>query len=122
VTLVDTSIWVSHFRRANGALMALLEEGAVLSHPVVIGELACGNLRRRAQVLAYLDALPRAEAAADRETLLLIEDRRLYGRGIGWPDAHLLASALISRCRLWTLDQPLAAAATAAGVALERGL
>jgi predicted nucleic acid-binding protein len=83
---------------------------------VVIGELACGNLARRREVLDALAALPRTAAASDDEVLALIEGRRLHGRGLGWVDAHLLASALLSRCDLWTRDAALAAASRAAGV------
>jgi predicted nucleic acid-binding protein len=85
-------------------------------HPWVIGELACGNLRKRSQVLELLQGLPAVTVASDAEVLLLIERDRLMGRGIGYVDAHLLASARLSHCRLWTQDRRLAA------VALEQGL
>jgi len=116
VILVDTTIWVEHLRRGLPSLATLLQEGEVLIHPWVIGELACGNLRNRQQVLELLQGLPMATVASDAEVLLLIERDRLMGRGIGYVDAHLLASARLSHCRLWTQDRRLAA------VAHEQGL
>ena len=114
--LVDTTVWVEHLRRGLPSLATLLQEGEVLIHPWVIGELACGNLRNRQQVLELLQGLPMATVASDAEVLLLIERDRLMGRGIGYVDAHLLAAARLSHCRLWTQDRRLAA------VALEQGL
>ena len=114
--LVDTTVWVEHLRRGLPSLATLLQEGEVLIHPWVIGELACGNLRNRQQVLELLQGLTVATVASDAEVLLLIERDRLMGRGIGYVDAHLLAAARLSHCRLWTQDRRLAA------VALEQGL
>ena len=114
--LVDTSVWVEHLRHGLPRLATLLQAGEVLIHPWVIGELACGNLRKRSQVLELLQGLPAVTVASDAEVLLLIERDRLMGRGIGYVDAHLLASARLSHCRLWTQDRRLAA------VALEKGL
>lgn len=115
--LVDTSVWVEHLRHGLPRLATLLLEGEVLIHPWVIGELACGNLRNRSQVLELLQGLPAATVARDAEVLLLIERERLMGRGIGYVDAHLLASALLSHCRLWTQDRRLAAEAKQQGLA-----
>jgi hypothetical protein len=83
-------------------------------HPFVAGELACGNLnlKHRTEILCDLAALPAATRASDAEVMRLVYDRRLWGRGLGWIDMHLLASALLSHCRLWTLDKPLATAAS----------
>ena len=114
--LVDTSVWVEHLRHGLPRLATLLQEGEVMIHPWVIGELACGNLRNRSQVLDLLQGLPAAMVASDVEVLLLIEREQLMGRGIGYIDAHLLASARLSQCRLWTQDLRLAA------VAQEQGL
>ena len=114
--LVDTSVWVEHLRHGLPRLATLLQEGEVMIHPWVIGELACGNLHNRQQVLELLQGLPMATVASDTEVLLLIERERLMGRGIGYVDAHLLASARLSHCRLWTQDSRLAA------VAQEQGL
>lgn len=115
--LVDTSVWVQHLRSGSERLKLLLDEEQVLGHPFVIGELACGTLRNRQEVLSLLKALPQARLAEDDEVLHLLEGRHLYGRGLGWLDAHLLASGLLTACALWTLDKPLRRAATALGVA-----
>lgn len=115
--LVDTSVWVDHLRAGLPRLATLLQEGEVLIHPWVIGELACGNLRNRQQVLELLQGLPAAVVASDAEVLLLIERDQLMGRGIGYVDAHLLASARLSRCRLWSQDRRLATLAQEQGVA-----
>lgn len=117
MVLVDTSVWIAHLRERQTTLAELLGDGQVLMHPCVTGELGCGNLRKRADVLADFTALPAAILASDVEVMRLIEGRRLWGRGLGWIDAHLLASALLSHCRLWTLDKRLGAAATEVGVA-----
>ncbi len=107
--LVDTSVWIDHFRRGNATLVAALEREGVLTHPFVIGELACGHLKKRREVLNLLAALPAAVVATDEETLHFIETHRLMGKGIGYIDAHLLASvALTEGARLWTLDKRLA--------------
>lgn len=107
MVLVDTSVWIEHFRKGHAGLAALLNQASVLMHPFVLGELACGNLQKRARILGDLAELPRALAAIDEEVLQLIEERKLWGCGIGWVDAHLVASALLSNCRLWTLDERL---------------
>lgn len=116
--LVDTSAWVAHLRSASPPLSAALLDGEVLCHPHVVGELACGNLRHRAALLGHLRRLPQAVVATDAEALELIEQRRLQGRGLGWTDVHLLASALLGGCRLWTLDAALAREARRCGVEL----
>ena len=115
--LVDTSAWVEHLRRGLPRLATLLQEGEVLIHPWVIGELACGKLRNRSQVLELLQGLPAATVASDAEVLLLIERERLMGQGIGYIDVNLLASARLSHCRLWTQDRRLAAVAEGQGLA-----
>jgi predicted nucleic acid-binding protein len=86
-------------------------------HPFVSGELACGNLKNRAAILSELLALPSAITGSDAEVMRLVDERRLWGRGLGWIDAHLLASALMTNCRLWTLDKRLAEAASELGLA-----
>jgi hypothetical protein len=110
VTLVDTSVRVAHLRERNAWLQALLRAEQVLMHPFVIGELACSNLRNREE-LRLLEALPEARQADHRETLALVDQQHLAGLGLGWVDAHLLASSLLSNARLWTLDRRLARAA-----------
>lgn len=105
--LVDTSVWVEHFRRADPMLSALLNRGEVECHPFVIGELACGSLGRRSEVLTLLRRLPHVPAVGNDEVLAFIERRRLMGRGIGWIDAHLLASATLGHTLLWSRDRRL---------------
>jgi predicted nucleic acid-binding protein len=110
--LVDTSVWVAHLREGAAALAAALEQGGVLMHPFVRGELACGNLKNRREVLRLLSELPGAPVATDAEALDFIERRAVMGRGIGYIDVHLLASvALAGSARLWTRDRRLAAVA-----------
>ena len=118
--LVDTSIWVAHLRGGSSKLVTLLMEGVVMGHPFIRGELACGNLKNRARTLDDLGRLPCATAATHEEVIKLVEDRKLWGLGIGWIDAHLLASALLSNCELWTLDEKLTHAAAAARVKVYR--
>jgi predicted nucleic acid-binding protein len=114
--LVDTSIWITHFAKSSPELRRLLDAGEVLSHPLVIGELACGNLKNRAEILALLQTLPLARVAGDDEVLAFIEARKLPGRGLGLVDVHLLASAALSRVPLWTDDKRLRDAASSLGV------
>jgi predicted nucleic acid-binding protein len=114
--LVDTSVWVSHLRKSESRLAALLAENLVLVHPFVIGEIACGNLKNRSTVLKNLEALSLARTARHSEVLNLVTRHRLWGRGIGWVDAHLLASALVTGCLFWTLDRRLDAAAGQLGL------
>ena len=114
--LADTSVWVDHLRRGNSRLGDLLEDEQVATHSFVIGELACGNLRKREQILGLLSQLPRVGLVTHDEVLELVERRRLMGRGIGWVDAHLLAASLLENVSLWTLDRSLAAAAQRVGV------
>ena len=116
--LVDTSVWVAHFRESVPLLKELLTDNRVLMHPWLIGELACGTLPRRSQVLRWLGRIPAAELAREGEVLRLIEDKRLWGTGIGWVDAQLLASALITECEVLTRDVRLHAAAKKLGLAV----
>ena len=107
MTLVDTSVWIDHLRVGNRMLRSLLENGEVVAHPFVVGELACGTLRNRKEILTLLQALPEAQIAEHEEVMRVVECEHLYGQGIGWIDAHLLASARLSRAALWTLDRHL---------------
>ena len=109
--LVDTSVWVDHLRNGNDTLADLLLKDEVACHPMVIGELACGNLKRRKEILALLHALPSTKRVSDEEILFFIEQHRLSGRGLGLVDIHLLASCAISHATLWTLDSQLQQAA-----------
>ncbi len=106
--LIDTSVWVEHLRRGDSALSALLHRDEVECHPFVIGELACGSLRRRSKVLTLLQRLPQLPVVGHEEVLAFIERRRLMGRGVGWIDAHLLASAALSNTLLRSRDRRLA--------------
>lgn len=115
--LVDSSVWINHFRHTETRLQELLVHELVLVHPFVLGELACGNLRKRAETIAYLDRLPAAGVASEPQVRHLLESRRLWGTGLGWIDMHLLASALIDGLRLWTVDRAVAVAAQQLGVA-----
>lgn len=115
MVLVDTSVWVEHLRRGEPRLVALLSAGEVLCHPFIIGELACGNLRRRDQILGLLCALPAVSKAGDGEVLHFIARHRLHGKGLGLIDMHLLASCALARKPLWTLDTRLAKAAVQLG-------
>ena len=111
--LVDTSVWIEHLQKGNQRLRSLLYDEQVLCHPFVIGELACGALHNRQEILGMLRSLPEARLAHHEEVLSFLERRHLYGRGLGWVDAHLLASALLTGCALWTFDKPLRQAAAA---------
>ena len=95
---------------------SLLDADDILIHPAVIGELACGTIRNRDEILASLADLPFALHAPDEDVLSLIERRRLFGKGIGWVDSHLLTSALITECEFWTLDKTLAQRAKEIGL------
>src|ERR1039457_2924040 len=105
MTLVDTSIWVNHFRSPQPDLVHLLEDGLAGIHPFVIGELAAGNLRNRAAILADLAALPQAQVPSEADVHHLLESHRLWGTGLGWIDLHLLASAALSGWTLLTADR-----------------
>jgi len=119
MTLVDTSIWIDHLRNGIPRLQALLQAGEVAIHPFVIGEIACGNLKNRSQILALLQSLPSVTVATAQETLLFIENHGLAGKGIGLIDAHLLVACFLSRARLWTGDKRLERIARALGVRAE---
>ena len=117
MVLVDTSVWVDHFRRGNPQLEGLLEAAAVVCHPFIVGELACGSLKNRAEILALLSALPQTPLVEHHEALTFIDAERLYSRGLGWIDIHLLASARLAACRLWSLDKALQSAAASSDLA-----
>jgi predicted nucleic acid-binding protein len=115
--LADSSVWIDHFRRSGPALADALHASAVVSHPFVIGEIACGRLLDRGTTLGLLRRLPSAPVATHGETLAFIEARELGGRAIGYVDAHLLASlALAGETTLWTRDRRLAELAAALGM------
>lgn len=107
MVLVDTSVWVAHLRQGAIGLEALLSEGRVVCQPFIIGELACGNLQNRSDILSLLQALPGAVVAEHNEVMQFIENHRLMGKGLGYVDVHLLASAKLTGVTLWTLDKRL---------------
>lgn len=107
MVLVDTSIWVVHFREGIPILEHLLNEGEVIIHPFIIGELACGGIKNRKEILSLLHSLPKATVIELDEYLTFIESQRLFGKGIGFVDIHLLASALLESNFLWTRDKNL---------------
>jgi predicted nucleic acid-binding protein len=107
VILVDTSVWIDHFRLPDRRLCELLADEQVLVHPFVLGELACGNLRNWSEITSLMQTMPVASKAEDEEILLFIERHTLMERGVGLIDVHLLASCFIESCRLWTADQRL---------------
>ena len=116
--LVDTSVWIDYLRAGDAVLATMLNSSQVLMHPFVLGELACGNLRNRTEVLALLNRLPRAALATDAEVLFFIEQHALMGRGIGYVDVHLLAAvALDGATRIWTRDNRLQTVADALALA-----
>lgn len=115
--LVDTSVWVDHLRSDDTGLAVLLDSAGVLGHPHITGELALGSLSRREEVVGLLRRLPQAVRASDDEVLRLIESERLFGQGIGYVDAHLLAATrLTADARLWTRDRRLATVAERLGI------
>lgn len=117
--LVDTSVWIGHFRIRIPELLGRLAASEVWCHPYVIGELACGALHPRAQTLADLALLPRAPVASHEEVLAFLDAHDLAGEGLGWVDVHLLASARLAHVRLWSLDKALADAARALRMSVE---
>ncbi len=117
--IADTSVWVQHFRRGVPSLAKTLTDGLICMHPVVLGELATGNLGNRMQTLAALNRLPRTKLATQEECLDFIAIHTLYGRGIGWNDIQLLVAARISGNLLWSLDNRLSMAAAELGVTFQ---
>jgi hypothetical protein len=116
VILVDASVWIDHLRVASGVLADLLLEEQVVCHRFVVGELTCGTFKRRAEVLALMKNLREVPLVAHEEALAFVESHRLMGTGIGWVDAHLLASTVLAGQQLWTRDRPLAQVARRLGV------
>ncbi len=105
--LVDTSVWVRHLREGDPDLERLLDHGQVMCHPYIIGELACGNLKNRREILSLMQVLPQATPAQHEEILRFIELNHLMGKDLGYVDVHLAASALLTEVPLWTYDKRL---------------
>ncbi len=115
MVLVDTSVWMSHFRKGNLDVSKFLEDGEVVTHPFIIGELACGNLRNRSGILSLVRALPSAIQGEHEEVLQFIDHHQLMGKGICYIDIHLVFSAALSSAALWTLDKKLDAVSSHLG-------
>jgi len=105
--LVDTSIWIDHLNNSNDDLIKLLNSNRVCIHPFIIGELSCGNISNRKEILSLFKALPRIEPVLEEEVLRLIENKKLYGIGLGIVNINLIASALIHDVKIWTYDKSL---------------
>lgn len=118
MVIVDTSVWVLHLREGNSGLERLLNDGDVVCHPFIMGELACGNLNKRDEILSLLQALPIATEGNHEEIMQLIENYRLMGRGLGYINMHLLASALLTGVPIWTLDKKLSEVSAELGIGL----
>lgn len=117
MVLVDTSVWVAHLRGGDAELGELLNDAQVACHPFVIGELACGNLKNRLEILSLLEALPIVTVAEHEEVMRFIENHKLTGRGIGYVDVHLLTSVALTGLPLWTFDKELIEVAVDLGLA-----
>lgn len=109
--LADTSVWVSHLRKGTPTLTALLLNDEIICHPYIVGELACGNIKNRKEILNLLQALPMIPVITQDEFLRFVDVHSLMGRGIGYVDVHLLASSMLAGVQLWTEDKGLKQAA-----------
>ena len=119
MVLVDTSVWVHHLREGNSDLERLLVDGQVMCHSFIIGEIVCGNLNNRAGILSLLRSLPATIQAKHGEVLEFIEANRLMGRGLGYVDIHLAASAILTGVSMWTMDKSLDEANITLGINYE---
>jgi predicted nucleic acid-binding protein len=108
LVLADTSIWVTHFRKSENHLIQLLELGFVACHPFIIGELACGSIKNRHEIIQLLEALPNVPVLEHQEVMSFIESRKIMSKGIGYVDTHLLGSSILAGIPIWTLDKSLA--------------
>ena len=107
MVLVDTSIWIDHFKNGNNQLIKLLDNGEVFCHPLIIGELACGNISNRSEIISLLQSLPMLDVVGQEELLFFIEKNQIMGTGLGFVDAHLIATAILAGIPLWTEDKKL---------------
>ena len=120
MVLVDTSVWVYHLRESHPRMVLLLNDGDVVCHPFIIGELSCGNLTNRSEILSLLHSLPMVDQAEHEEVLQFVEIHDLMGRDLGYVDVHLLASAVLFGASIWTLDRKLRAVSSKLGVCHSR--
>ena len=114
--LADTSVWIDHFHQSDENLKELLLSNQVCIHPFILGELSCGNITNREEVLSLLRTLRSIDLVMDEEVFLLIEERKLFGKGLGFIDIHLLASAIIYHVPIWTRDKSLMRVAAELGI------
>ena len=119
MVLVDTSVWIEYFRKGHARLEELLNNTDVSIHPFIIGELACGTIKNREEILNLLQTLDSSPEISLQEILRFIEMNKLQGKGIGFIDVNLLASSLLSDCRLWTNDKKLHNIAQKMGIAYQ---
>ncbi len=120
--LVDTSVWIDHFHHSDEDFKKLLLSNQVCIHPFILGELSCGNISNRIEVLSLLRTLKSIDLVLDEEVFILIEDRKLFGKGLGFIDVHLLASAMIHHVPIWTRDNALRQVAGELGINYQSGL
>ena len=120
MVLADTSIWIDHFRNSNDQLAELLHDGEVFCHPLIIGELACGNIKNRKEILSDLQALPQSAVIEHDEIMIFIDKNQIMGKGLGYVDMAILASALVTMIPLWTFDQKLSAIAKKMNINYQR--
>ena len=105
--LVDTSVWIKHLREGDQNLTRLLEQGLVASHPFIIGEIACGDIKNRYEIISLINDLPSTDVLDHSDIMEFIENRKIMNKGIGYIDVHLLGSVLVSDTRIWTFDKAL---------------
>lgn len=122
MVLVDTSVWVSHLREGNASLAKLLNDGYVTCHLFIIGEIACGNLKNRSEILSLLQALPMTIQAEHEEVLQFIENNQLMGKGLGYIDIHLITSAILAGISIWTLDKKLNKVSESLGLSFDKNI
>jgi predicted nucleic acid-binding protein len=116
MVLVGTSVWVRHLREGDSHLEHLPGDGQVMCHPYIVGELACGNMKNRREVLSLLQLLPMAAQARHEEILHFIELNHLMGKGLGYIDVHLASSAILTGVPMWSYDEKLSDAGAGLGI------
>ena len=119
MVIVDTAVWIDHIRRPLAPLAQLLAEGEIVQHPMITGEIALGSIKPREALLRFLQLLPSTLISTDADVLVFIDEQRLFGTGIGYVDAHLLAACINGGHKLWTRDKRLAAQADRLAVSYE---
>ncbi len=119
MVLADTSVWINHLRNSNSTLIKLLEEVKVYSHPFIKGELACGNIKNRSEFFKFYNKLPVLSLVTENEALFFLNEHKLFGKGLGWIDVHLLASVYLNNIKLFTIDRKLKQTALKLGVCFQ---